>query len=69
MTNAEILEKLEAALKLIQEAEAGMDDRSDLDDVQSKLCNDVSPVIGALVDEVAYNRPEPFRARDMGMGG
>lgn len=66
MNNTEILEKLEAALKLINEVESGIDARPDLDDLQVKLCNDVSPVIGALIDEVAYNRPEPFRAPGAG---
>lgn len=59
MTNAELLERLEAALHLLQEVEGGMDDRPDLEDLQSRLCDPVMTTIGMMVDEIHYSRPEP----------
>lgn len=59
MTNADLIAKLEAALQLLREVEGGMDDRADLDDIQSKLANDVLPMVGMMVDLIHYERPDP----------
>jgi hypothetical protein len=65
MKNSEVVAKLEAALALLHEVEEAMDARTDLDDLATKMSNDVCPVIGMMIDEVHYNRPDPS---DMRMG-
>lgn len=58
MSNAELLERLEAALHLLQEVEAGMDGRPELVDLQSRLCDPIMPTLGMMVDELHYSRPD-----------
>lgn len=65
MKNAELVEKLEQALALLQQVEAGMDDRPDLEDLAVKLANDVLPVVGMMVDEMHYSRPEPWNGPEL----
>lgn len=58
LSNAELLERLEAALHILQEVEAGMDGRPELADLQTRLCDPVMPTIGMMVDELHYSRPD-----------